>query len=704
MNTYHYIIICTLFLARATAFAQAPQVSFTPQSLGDSVNSSYSEMNPVVSPDGKTLYFSRINHPENYYGGHDSQDVWYCTLREDGTWSEAKHADKSINLARYNAVYGVFDNGRTLLINGVYTKHKQWLKRGVSFIYQRTDGWSAPEEVNIKALNRLSDGQAFFAYMHPTKKYMLFSFSKQAGGKRNNIYISKRKKDKYKRPKKIKASKYFKIEQAPTMDASGDTIFFASNQKGDGEGKAKRNLDIFYIVRKGDHFNRWTSPVAVDSVNTTNWESYFRLNKKGDIAYFCSDRNKGQKSDIYAYRRWDDQPFIVVSGTLINTRTDSTLTGNDAVTFTVKKVEEDTSYTLPDTITVEFDSETKQYSTELPFGHQFEITATVGKVTSAPVTIQGESIDVHTKIEKDLPVTPLNYAKVTGIIKNKKTDEPVKDLTHPKIAINGMVTDSIKVGQDAWFELKLPLGKTYQVEAIDSNYTSETTIIHLEDSSEYTEIIQNLYVLRNEEKPKMATLKGKVFNKKEDKLLENTSFTVSVNGEERKVVAGGGKFSIELPLDSSFEIKIDAEEFIPSHDSLSLIGESDPIRIEKEFYLTPLEVGQKVKINHVYFEQSKATLRSESYHALDEVVDLLNHIKSLKIELGGHTDNQGSAFLNKELSQERARSVKSYLTEHGIDADRLVVRGYGEEEPLVANDTEEMRKLNRRVEFKILEK
>ena len=79
----------------ATASAQS---SFTPQNLGKTVNSEYSEINPVISVDGKTLYFSRANHPGNTLGRFNSQDVWFSTLNEDGTWTEAQRLPKEINI------------------------------------------------------------------------------------------------------------------------------------------------------------------------------------------------------------------------------------------------------------------------------------------------------------------------------------------------------------------------------------------------------------------------------------------------------------------------------------------------------------------------------------------------------------------------------------------------------------------------------
>ncbi|MEB2311419.1 MAG: OmpA family protein [Polyangiaceae bacterium] len=108
----------------------------------------------------------------------------------------------------------------------------------------------------------------------------------------------------------------------------------------------------------------------------------------------------------------------------------------------------------------------------------------------------------------------------------------------------------------------------------------------------------------------------------------------------------------------------------------------------------------EVKITQqIHFEFNKAKIRPESYPVLDAVVDVLQKLPDIKIEVQGHTDNKGSAAYNKKLSDKRAGAVMTYLVEHGVSASRLASHGYGFERPLVPNDTEQHRALNRRVQF-----
>lgn len=108
----------------------------------------------------------------------------------------------------------------------------------------------------------------------------------------------------------------------------------------------------------------------------------------------------------------------------------------------------------------------------------------------------------------------------------------------------------------------------------------------------------------------------------------------------------------------------------------------------------------EVKITQqIHFEFNKAKIRPESFPVLDAVVDALNKAPEIHIEVQGHTDNRGSAKYNKGLSEKRSASVREYLVSHGIDPSRLTSHGYGFDRPLVPNDTDQNRALNRRVQF-----
>lgn len=103
----------------------------------------------------------------------------------------------------------------------------------------------------------------------------------------------------------------------------------------------------------------------------------------------------------------------------------------------------------------------------------------------------------------------------------------------------------------------------------------------------------------------------------------------------------------------------------------------------------------------IFFVTGSAKLSAKSNPALNSVVTLLNEDKNLKLSIEGHTDNVGKADYNKNLSDKRAASVKSYLVSKGVDESRLTAEGFGMEKPVATNKTAAGRAQNRRVELKL---
>ena len=135
----------------------------------------------------------------------------------------------------------------------------------------------------------------------------------------------------------------------------------------------------------------------------------------------------------------------------------------------------------------------------------------------------------------------------------------------------------------------------------------------------------------------------------------------------------------------------------PAGDKVDKYGCTVTAR-EKEL----IETGM-IRLDNVYFDTAKSTIKHESHAVLDEVADILNKYDDLKIEIGGHTDSRGKEAYNERLSQDRANAVLDYLmTRHDFSRSRFSTKGYGESKPIASNDTQAGMAKNRRVEFKVL--
>jgi OOP family OmpA-OmpF porin len=130
-----------------------------------------------------------------------------------------------------------------------------------------------------------------------------------------------------------------------------------------------------------------------------------------------------------------------------------------------------------------------------------------------------------------------------------------------------------------------------------------------------------------------------------------------------------------------------------------------PIRLAAPIKLKAKLVGNKIEITEkVMFDFNQATIKVESHSLLADVAKVISEHKGIKkIRVEGHTDSDGEDAYNKKLSQQRADAVKSFLVKAGIGGNLLQAVGYGEEKPIAANDTEEGKDKNRRVEFVVVQ-
>ena len=178
----------------------------------------------------------------------------------------------------------------------------------------------------------------------------------------------------------------------------------------------------------------------------------------------------------------------------------------------------------------------------------------------------------------------------------------------------------------------------------------------------------------------IQTVKGWVYEQDGYELPQGLVYMVGNDGTNKKIsVRGDGSFEEEIKPNVSYVFLGTCRGFLNHKEELRV----EPVLESEEYVLQfPLaSITAPVLIDNIFFDFDKATLRPESTEALDKLVELLNENANVTIELSSHTDNRGSDQYNERLSQRRAESVVNYLIEHGIAADRLSPKGYGETKP-----------------------
>ncbi len=206
----------------------------------------------------------------------------------------------------------------------------------------------------------------------------------------------------------------------------------------------------------------------------------------------------------------------------------------------------------------------------------------------------------------------------------------------------------------------------------------------------------------------VALINGRVFSSK-----TNLPVSAAVNyftlpdGAEAGIAQSNpqnGEYQIVLPAGKLYGFKAAANGYYAVSENIDLTGLTAYTEIKRDLALTPIETGQIVRLNNIFFETGKAELRPESFAELDNLVKVLNDNLTMNIAIAGHTDDVGSDEANMKLSDDRAQAVMNYLISKGIQAGRLSAKGFGESKPVVQNTSDENRALNRRVEFTIVSK
>lgn len=202
-------------------------------------------------------------------------------------------------------------------------------------------------------------------------------------------------------------------------------------------------------------------------------------------------------------------------------------------------------------------------------------------------------------------------------------------------------------------------------------------------------------------------MKGKVFDaltykplKADFQLIDLETGKMAFNAYSDSV---SGEFLVSIPVNRNYMLNVSRKSYLFYSENFALLNVFNSEKpFLKDVPLQPLVAGSTVILKNVFFETDSYLLRDESKIELNKVVKMLKENPSIRIEIGGHTDNTGSAEHNQQLSENRAKSVADFLTASSINASRILWKGYGFNVPVASNDTPEGRAQNRRTEMKIV--
>ncbi|MBL8003038.1 MAG: PD40 domain-containing protein [Flavobacteriales bacterium] len=164
-----------------------------------------------------------------------------------------------------------------------------------------------------------------------------------------------------------------------------------------------------------------------------------------------------------------------------------------------------------------------------------------------------------------------------------------------------------------------------------------------------------------------------------------------------------GEFMVVVPGGREYAMHVRAKGYLFHSENIAVpaTGEAG-VNAHLNIAMQPIEAGSQVVMRNIFFERDKADLAPASLAELDRLLLMMRENPATRIEVGGHTDSDGSASHNDELSTARARAVADHLIANGIREERVEAKGYGATKPMAPNDTPQNKQLNRRTEVKVL--
>ncbi|EMR04164.1 OmpA family protein [Cesiribacter andamanensis] len=288
--------LCLLAALGLPALAQQEAPLFdVPKRLPDAINSEMEESLPLLSADGKTLYFVRVLHPDNTGGKVSGHDIWYARRNDDGSWQEPKNTLLGLNNKGNNAILGFGQEGNRMYLLNNYGGSGSY-KTGISFAEYTNNRWGYPQDFAIPRLKK--EGFFYNAYISPDEEVLIVSMQRKGQPGDEDLYISTKGEngrwtELQNMGTKINTGGF---ESFPFLTADKQTLYFSSNGHG-GHGDA----DIFMSTRQDESWTNWSRPVNLGrSVNSKGFDAAFVI-YPDSTAFFVSNRQGGM-SDIYQTR------------------------------------------------------------------------------------------------------------------------------------------------------------------------------------------------------------------------------------------------------------------------------------------------------------------------------------------------------------------------------------------------------------------
>lgn len=371
-----------------------------PENLGRNVNSKYIEGVPVITPDGKTLFFARKKHPDNI-GEEKRSDIWICRLDSIGNWLTGNNIGKPLNNKNHNWICSVTPDNNKLLLGGTYG-HGQ----GCSMSHKIQSGWSLPKKVEIENYynrNKYSD-----FYLSNDNKTLLMGIERDDSFGDKDLYVSFiQEDDTWSEPLNLGNEINTASNDGCPFLASDDKTLFFTSAGFPGYGKS----DIFMSKRLDDSWQNWSEPENLGGIiNSDKSDGYFTIPASGKYAYFSSNENSYGKGDIFRLKMKMLADNILVYGKVYNRKT------NEQITEIIVKIRYERLSDGKEVGIARTDPNTGEYKITLPFGQKYAFRAEAEDLCefwgiSENEDLRDSTLREYQEKERDLYLVPIEIGQ-----------------------------------------------------------------------------------------------------------------------------------------------------------------------------------------------------------------------------------------------------------------------------------------------------
>ncbi len=522
------------------------------------VNSINHDAAPVISADGKKLYFFVT-------GKEGNEDIWMSTKDDKGVWAPAQRMGAPFNQSKVNQVFQVLPNA-SLLVRGGKSKNE----KGFSVV----GSGGAWTELNVKDFETMAKGRFSGAAISADLKHMVLYFSEQQNGVRSDLYITHEQSGAWSRPEKLKMSTSYD-DFAPFMGPDNKTLYFASDRLGQGR---QGGTDIYKSTRLDDTWNSWSDPVNLGKpVNTAAADDYFSIDAAGHV-YTARSNSRMDGGNLDIFILIPKTIKVMLTGMVYDEKTKQALSSD--VTVSIKDVKP---------IVIKTPASGK-FETKIPETNEYQLSASASGYLPQDLTIAIPRLGSDTTLTVEVYLTPIEKKLImTGTVFNKKTTQPIKakvDFTLKPEKKSSYSSDApegkfeLEIGKLGWYLLAASaegfLSATDSVDFNSEGLSPVTKDLYLQPIEVgLTVRLKNIYFDFNK-----ATLKAESFtelNKVVNFLDQNPTVEIEISGHTDN--KGSDEYNLTLSQGRSQSVVdyLASQSIQPSRLTAKGYGESKPI-------------------------------------------------------------------------------------------------------------------------------